>query len=296
MQELIFSVFVCCLIPFCSGSRDLRPVVIFHGIAADSDVMDEVLGWIQDALPGIYIKNVEIGDGYLDSFFMNMNDQVENFCSQMASDSKLANGFNLLGYSQGGLVSRGFVERCNYPPVHNFITWSAPHGGQFGIPSKVTWTWLAEWVASIPYDFWMQDEITFAEYWKDPYNLDEYLQKSQYLADINNEKDTKNITYKKNMMNLNNLVLFYSEIDKIVIPKQSGWFEFYEPNSQNDSSVVPLKKSDLYIDDWIGLRYLDEQGRLYLDSCNCSHHDYIHAPCRDFFEKFTLPFLNNTFN
>lgn len=65
-----------------------------------------------------------------------MNDQVEDFCSQIRSDPKLKDGFNLIGYSQGGLITRGFVERCNYPPVHNYITWSAPHGGTFGIKAK----------------------------------------------------------------------------------------------------------------------------------------------------------------
>lgn len=90
--------------------------------------------WLKQAYPGIYVKNVEIGNGYWDSFFKNMNHQVDDLCHQIASDPNLKDGFNLIGYSQGGLITRGFIERCNYPPVYNYITWSAPHFGEFGIP------------------------------------------------------------------------------------------------------------------------------------------------------------------
>lgn len=40
----------------------------------------------------------------------------------------------------------------------------------------------------------MQDLISFATYWKDPYNMSTYLEVNQFLADINNERPTKNAT------------------------------------------------------------------------------------------------------
>jgi len=104
-----------CLIQSCIA---YYPVVIMHGIGADNGSTASVIEWIHEALGNdVYVKNVEIGDGYYDSFFMEMNDQVQDFCEQMAADPNLVGGFNLIGYSQGGLVTRGFVERCNYPPV-----------------------------------------------------------------------------------------------------------------------------------------------------------------------------------
>ncbi len=45
-------------------------------------------------------------------------------------------------------------------------------------------------------------------------------------------------------VDLSRQVLLYSTIDEIVIPKESGWFEFYPLNS--DSAVTPLKQSQWY--------------------------------------------------
>jgi hypothetical protein len=49
---------------------------------------------------------------------------------QVTADANLKNGFNAVGYSQGNLVIRGYVERYNDPPVHNFISM---HGILFGV-------------------------------------------------------------------------------------------------------------------------------------------------------------------
>jgi len=278
---------------FAVAYGDYRPVVLMHGIAAGAGTMDLVATWIQDALPGIYVKNVEIGDGYWSSFFTTMNDQVSDFCGQIAADEKLQNGFNLIGYSQGGLITRGFIERCNYPNVYNYITWSSPHGGEFGIPNT-DWSWIVEIGAEGPYESWVQESFSWAGYWKDPYDYDDYLEYCQFLPDINNERDEKNMTYKKNIMSLNNFVLLYSTVDTIIIPKRSGWFEFFLVDSQNQTTVPPLRKSDIYVYDWIGLKYLDQNNRLLMYTTNCPHTDYPHADCKKFFTEFTLPYLNNT--
>ncbi len=59
-----------------------------------------------------------------------------------------------------------------------------------------------------------QKSISFAAYWKDPFNLDEYAQYNIFLADINNERDAKNETYKQNFESLNYLLLEYSTEDR----------------------------------------------------------------------------------
>ena len=47
----------------------------------------------------------------------------------------------------------------------------------------------------------------FFQYWHDPVHFDQYLEKSQFIADINNERPLKNETYKENLLKLENLVL-----------------------------------------------------------------------------------------
>lgn len=64
----------------------------------------------------------------------------------------------------GGLITRGYIERCNNPQVHNYITWSAPHGGVFGIP-EFDMKWMDDLVQKTPYEAWVQNHISFAGYW-----------------------------------------------------------------------------------------------------------------------------------
>jgi predicted esterase len=110
---------------FALAHASYTPVVMMHGIGADHTSMNGVVKWITDALPGVYVKNVEIGNGYWDSYLMNLNDQVgclsclfaaemersvdfcfvaqvASFCAQLASDPNLiGRKINVIGYSQG---------------------------------------------------------------------------------------------------------------------------------------------------------------------------------------------------
>uniref|UniRef100_A0A6B2LC86 Palmitoyl-protein thioesterase 1 n=1 Tax=Arcella intermedia TaxID=1963864 RepID=A0A6B2LC86_9EUKA len=276
----------------CSLCVDWRPVVLMHGIGADANSMSLPVAWIKAAFPGIYVKNIEIGNGYWDSFFIKMSDQVDLFASQVREDPNLKRGFNLVGYSQGSLITRGYIERYNDPPVHNYITWSGPHAGTFGIP-VVEWTWLFKDIWDMLYDAEVQQSVTFAQYWRDPYDLPVYLEVSLYLADLNNERPAKNETYKQNIISLNNMVLLYTTVDDTVLPGRSGWFETYAPN--DDSKIVPLEESALFVEDWIGLKVLNTTNRLHRFSCSCKHNQYPDEICHPTFDLYTLPYLNNTF-
>lgn len=41
------------------------------------------------------------------------------------------NRFNAIGFSQGTLITRGYIERCNNPPVFNYIAWVGPQDGNY---------------------------------------------------------------------------------------------------------------------------------------------------------------------
>ena len=47
----------------------------------------------------------------------------------------------------------------------------------------------------------------FFQYWHDPINFDEYLEKSQFIAEINNELEVKNASYAENLAKLENFVM-----------------------------------------------------------------------------------------
>ena len=50
--------------------------------------------------------------------------------------------------------------------------------------------------------------------------------------------------------------------DTTVEPRETSHFEFYAPG--DDTTIIPLRESPLYLEDWIGLKTLDEEGRLHL--------------------------------
>jgi len=39
----------------------------------------------------------------------------------------------------------------------------------------------------------------------------------------------------------------------------------------DDEAIVPMCEQPLYVEDWIGLRALDEKGRVVLASCDAEH-------------------------
>jgi hypothetical protein len=51
-----------------------------------------------------------------------------------------------------------------------------------------------------------------------------------------------------------------------VVPRDSAWFSWF-----NGTDVVPLHEQDLYWEDWLGLRELDENWGLFFDEIPGNH-------------------------
>ena len=47
--------------------------------------------------------------------------KISAVCKALQSDERLAGGYNAIGYSQGGLLFWGLVQRCPYPPVRSVL-------------------------------------------------------------------------------------------------------------------------------------------------------------------------------
>ena len=87
--------------------------------------------------------------------------------------------------------------------------------------------------------------------------IEQYLEHSNFLADINNERALKNQTYKENLEKLERFVMYLFEDDETVIPKETAWFA-----EVNGTEVIDLRKRSIYRDDWLGLKALDKKGAL----------------------------------
>ncbi|CAF3355983.1 unnamed protein product [Rotaria socialis] len=273
------------------SSSAYRPVVLMHGIISNAAGMEELAGWIRTSFPGTYVRSIEIGNGKTDSFLMPINKQIEEFCGTIYSDDQLRQGFNLLGYSQGSMIVRGAVERCSLP-VYNLITLSGLHQGIFGIPYLLQLPEeYRELITKYAYEYQVQNLVSSANYWHDPYQLDKYISDCNFLPDINNEGEARNEIYRNNMLKLNAFVMTISDIDEVIVPKESGWFMGYKPNSLD---VETWNNSRQFTEDLIGLRTLWEQGKIFTFTSHVRHQDVTHEPNRDFILENIFPFFNNT--
>jgi len=81
-----------------------------HTLTGDSCCNPNSLGCIKDRVvkkvPGVYVNFIQIGDDSkedtLNGFFMKVDDQITEACANLSVDPKLQNGFNAMGFSQGG--------------------------------------------------------------------------------------------------------------------------------------------------------------------------------------------------
>ena len=257
------------------------PLVIWHGLGDrfDADGLKDVAALADEINPGTYVHIIKLADdGASDrtaTFFGNVTEQVDLVCKQLASDNILstAPAINALGFSQGGQFLRGYVERCNKPPVRNLVTFGSQHNGIAEFQKCKSATDLVclganALLRSGTWSSFVQSRLVPAQYFRNLDELDSYLEASNYLADINNERALKNETYKENLSSLNKFVMFTFENDTTVIPKETGWFA--EVNTTTEH-VTLLKDRPIYKEDWVGLKTLDEKGSLVFETLPGGH-------------------------
>jgi palmitoyl-protein thioesterase len=276
------------------------PVVIWHGLgdSSSNEGLKEIATLIDDIHPGTYTHIISIGaDGNADktaSFFGNLTQQVELVCAQLASDPILstAPAIDALGFSQGGQFLRGYVEKCNNPPVRNLLTFGSQHNGISEFQKcKSAFDLICQAAAALlrsggVWSDYVQDRLVPAQYYRNPADLDNYLEHSHWLADINNERHVKNATYAKNVASLGKMVMVLFDEDETVIPKESGWFA--EVNATSEE-VTELRNRTIYQEDWIGLKKLDEKGGLVFEKVKGGHMQLRDKDLKRLFGKYFGP-------
>lgn len=286
------------LLLFVSGAfAGSLPVVLWHGMG-DSCCNPLSLGpfikVIEDELPGTHVLSLQIGESVLSDitggFFKKVNSQVEMACQIIANDTQLQGGYNAIGFSQGGQFLRAVAQRCPSPPMKTLISFGGQHQGIYGLPhcpypEHTICDWLRKVLNKAAYASTMQNNFVQAQYWHDPLNEEEYREKSGFLADINNVQEYKE-EYKRNLMKLENFVLVKFEKDTMVEPVDTEWFGFYTPGQGVD--ITPLRQSDIYTQDLLGLKEMDKGGRLKFLS---SPGDHLQFTIDWFLANILYPYL-----
>jgi len=276
----------------------VRPTVLWHGMGdtcCNPLSMGSIKREIEKSIPGIYVYSVELGNSVVqdeaEGFIGNVNQQVDSVCKKLQNDSRLAGGFDAIGFSQGSQFLRAYVQRCNQPPVHNLITFGGQHMGVSALPhclglNKTLCALMAKLLAQGAYTPGVRDVSVQAQYFRAPLDYAHYLQDNIFLPDVNNEKDAKNATYKANLITLQNLVLIMFANDTMVVPRESSWFGSFAIGSL--TTLVPMEQQPLYTEDWIGLRTLDSQGKITKLSCPGDH---MHITMPYLHDNVIVPYL-----
>ncbi|KAF2904692.1 hypothetical protein ILUMI_01474 [Ignelater luminosus] len=253
-------------------SESYTPIVLWHGMVdtcCNEISMDMLVRHLKEALPGVHTVSLMIGNNTKEDlrngFLMHPNEQIEIACSIVNSDPLLADGYNAIGVSQGSQLIRGLLQRCPGPRMKTLITMAGQHQGYYGIPFCDPLTiprcdFIRKTLSRFAYLSSIQKQSTQATFWHDSLNEETYKHKNTYIAEINNER-VINKTYITKLQSLENFVMIKYEKETMVIPKDSSWFEFYAPGQS--TKILPLRESDLYISDRLGLKQMDQDGKLH---------------------------------
>ncbi|KAL8713821.1 MAG: hypothetical protein Q9225_006697 [Loekoesia sp. 1 TL-2023] len=271
------------------------PLVVWHGLGDNykADGLRSIGDLANDANPGTHMYYIRLDDDpsadRTATFLGNVTEQVLKVCHDLATHPIVsrAPAINGLGFSQGGQFLRAYIERCNNPPVHTLITFGSQHNGISEFQKCADNDWICQsWDGYLKRNTWsnfVQSRLVPAQYFRDPEDLDGYLENSNFLADINNERAVKNETYKSNLKKLKKFIMFMFEDDETVVPKESAYFAEYNKTSDE---VTRLQDRRLYKEDWLGLKWLDEKGRLEFKIAEGGHMQLSEELLRATFKRY----------
>jgi palmitoyl-protein thioesterase len=263
-----------------------RPVVMIHGLGDTYQGSLSVIAasMSRDLFPNLRTFSAEPG-GFIFSMAKPFEIMVMDFAKEIREIPSLKKGFNLVGFSQGGLIARAYIEKYNDPPVFNFISFHAPQMGISHCPGL--------FVQSIPCEYAVHwGLLTVKDYWRGvdengEFSKDSYLSWKSSLQDINNEGEMINKTYRENLISVNRYVLVKAERDQVVLPPESEWHGYHPWGEM--SKVLTMLETDDFKEDRIGLKTLYDNQRMVMIKTSGGHLQFN----RDFWSEYIMPFFHN---
>lgn len=268
------------------------PTVMFHGMG--DACINPGIGQIDKIISkgtGGYVKCIEVGLPSIGEVVNNFETVAEKSCKKVAADKHFAGEFNVMGLSQGGLLARYIAEECDMPgKVRNMLTLGGPHMGVDKLPhcfdgmvcDVVNWV-----VKKFVYTSLAQDWIAPAGYFRDVKNLHGYETKNVFLPALNNENNQGNgdraELRKSRMLDLNAAMFVMFSEDTMVYPKESEWFQQVDKKG----NLLALNETDFYNSDYIGLKTLNEAGKVTFGKVEGDHLQFTEDDITNTF----IPFL-----
>ena len=216
--------------------------------------------------------------------------------SQLITDPLFAEAaaVNIIGFSQGGLYARVLVQTCPGIRWSSLVTLGSPHGGVEALPGcddrgdpdvtlicKAVESFLALGV----YSAVAQNNVVPAQYYRDPGRESVFEADKIYLARVNNLVEAS-ASYKSQLLSLDHFAMWRFTEDTVVQPSESAHFAY----QANGIGIIPLTEQRLYTADLLGLRELNETGRLFSGAISGAHMNFT----LDWFSANVSPLLRGT--
>ena len=202
----------------------------------------------------------------------SFEDQAKKACEIISSDSNYHGDFTIVSISQGGILARYVIEKCQMKGrVKRFISIGGPLAGTHQLPHCLRGVVchilnsFADWFC---YKGYVQNTFGPSGYFRVSNHLNNYLKSKSVLLDVNNLGKTFDENAKARFIDLEKLVLIQYKRDTMISPRQSAHFEELDENH----NVIPMKDTEIYKKDLFGLKTLDEQGKiikLFIDERHC---------------------------
>lgn len=258
------------------GAASAVPTAIFHGLG-DACIYPGMHSFTKDIKEqtGDYAHCIEVGNGSLTSIHDNFMDQAKKACDNLLKDENFAvDEINVMGLSQGALLARYIVESCPIQgKVRNWASIGGPNMGVADIPNCFGQGWICTVINGTAREFvyknFIQNMIGPAGYFRDPWHIPQYRKGSVFLPYLNNEEadDASKADRKARFSALNGALLMMFTEDSMVYPKESEWFQ----QLNEDGTVQSLEESDFYLNDFIGVRALNEANKITFSSVEGDH-------------------------
>ncbi len=265
------------------------PVVVWHGMGDyyNSESISLVNETLHKYIPdlefySIYIKEDSRQDQKA-SIVGDCMTQIQGVCEQLQNREELKQGFNALGFSQGGLFLRAAQEICDLP-INNLITFGSPHNGFTDLPPCDDWLCQKrnEFLKGRLYDPRIQNSMVQAQYYRDIYNFDDYIVGSNFLKFVNNEF-VRDSEYADNLNKLNRLVLVMFSKDRTLVPKESAWYFDTDPDT---NEAIPYNLTFAYKQNLVGLQTLDLEHKLDFITIDGEHMEFSEEDLQKIASKY----------
>jgi palmitoyl-protein thioesterase len=247
------------------------PIVLVHGLKQQGSDIKSTTELLQELAPGtkIYTPDLSLKG------FMPCELSTRELANFINDEPKLADGFNLIGYSLGGVIARGVVEEGSLKSrAYSLVTIASPHRGVCGFPyewddrideevakhlSCTPCRNLEKQIHKAMYKKYLQNLSSIANIWNEPGKHSTYLKENTFLPLYNNEKQHKNsAAFKHNLTSLLVFTALAAQEDKTLEPWQSGMFDYVEKNHKD---YAPVTQTAMYEE--LGLKEMEESDSLH---------------------------------